>query len=133
MNGLRIFEEEDRLTLVLDGLSSEEKEGIKNMFSTNAMRTISSLLPAQSPEMQPPETRPVVDTEAEAAIKAAKDLLADNNRMREIGVDETVRILARADRNPKTIEWLRKWDPSKDSQEKKVGYYKKLKAFVAEL
>lgn len=134
MNNVRIYEEADRLTLVIDGVSPEEKQKIKNIFSVNAIKEIASLLPAETPAEEPNLTGIAeIDVGSEAAIARAKALLADVDQMRKIGMDETIRILAQADRNESTINWLRNWDPSKDTKEKKLKYFSKLKTYILKL
>ena len=105
----RLFVENNRVTIVLDGVSKEEIEQIQKAFSVSAVQSITNLLPAEKKEETPPipETKPVVERKVNPEfIIRSKELLKNKEEMNKIGIDKTIRRLATAT-GEEVTDWLR--------------------------
>lgn len=136
MNGLDIFFEEGRTTIVIENPSEELNEGLKKKFLENTF-SITSLLepPEKKPEVEKDlqnqqnlqnqqdqqKEEPQKETEEEEVqnedIIDAKELFYDSKKQLEIGIDKTILIFA--EELKQDIESVKNWLDNSDMEKKK--------------
>lgn len=87
----KVFFEDGRTIIVIENPTKEQNDMIKNAFCDAAVQQVANLLAVQKAAEAAPE--PEKKPEISAKTEAAKALLKNPQRQKELGLEETVKIL----------------------------------------
>lgn len=92
----KVFFEEGRTIIVVENPTPEQNEMIKTAFCDAAIKQVANVLAVQKIAEEPPKIEDTAKANVKSSMEAARALLKDSKKQKEIGLEKTIQILSEA-------------------------------------